>query len=79
MSIKNQNISDELVETYILHNDFEFKHGEFYECPGGHIWLWSDLVDTIENMSAPDFYNLCFLTEKDNLKNEEYFDLTRGA
>ena len=28
MSIKNQNISDELVETYILHNGFEQKSGE---------------------------------------------------
>ena len=32
--IKNQNISDELVETYILHNDFEHKAVEIYECPG---------------------------------------------
>jgi len=33
MAIKNQNISDELVETYILHNDFEFKHGEITNAP----------------------------------------------
>ena len=79
MSIKNQNISDELVETYILHNDFEFKHGEYYECPGGHIWHWADIVDVIENMTPPELYNLCFLAEQDNVKNEEYFDLTRGA
>ena len=78
MNTNLNNATDELVETYILHNGYEFKHGEFYECPGGHIWHWSDLVDTIENMSAPDFYNLCFLAEEDNVKNEEYFDLTRG-
>ena len=79
MAIKNQNISDELVETYILHNDFEFKHGEYYKCPGGHIWHWSDIVDVIENLTPPELYNLCFLAEQDNLKNEEYYDLTRGA
>ena len=79
MAIKNQNISDELVETYILHNDFEFKHGEYYECQGGHIWHWSDIVDVIEDMTPPELYNLCFLAEQDKKKNEEYFDLTRGA
>ena len=79
MSIKNQNISDELVETYILHNGFEFKHGEFSECPGGHIWHWADIVETIENLTPPELYNLCFLAEQDNVKNEEYYDLTRGT
>ena len=77
--IKNQNISDELVETYILHNGFERKAVEMYECPGGHIWQWADIVDTIENMTPPELYILCFLAEQDNLKNEEYYDLTRGA
>tara|TARA_Y100001949_G_scaffold6726_1_gene4938 strand:- start:27 stop:236 length:210 start_codon:yes stop_codon:yes gene_type:complete len=65
MKTNINNATDELVETYILHNGYEFKYGEFYECPGGHIWHWSDLVDTIENMSAPEFYNLCFLAEQD--------------
>tara|TARA_Y100000782_G_C10156956_1_gene254043 strand:+ start:163 stop:369 length:207 start_codon:yes stop_codon:yes gene_type:complete len=59
--------SDETVETYILHNGFEKKHDEFYECPGGHIWHWADIVDTIENMSAPDFFELCKQVEEDKL------------
>ena len=79
MAIKNQRISDELGETYILHYGFEQKSGKMYECPGGHIWHWADIVDTIENLTPPELYNLCFLAEQDNLKNEEYYDLTRGA
>ena len=76
--IKNQNISDELVETYILHNDFEHKAGEMYECPGGHIWLWSDIVETIENMTPPELYNLCFLAEQDDKNmNDEINKLER--
>ena len=76
--IKNQNITDELVETYILHNDFEHKAGEMYECPGGHIWHWSDIVDTIENMTPPELYNLCFLAEQDNKNmNDEINKLER--
>ena len=50
-----------------------------YECPGGHIWHWADIVDVIENLTPPELYNLCFLAEQDKEKNEEYFDLTRGA
>ncbi len=79
MAIKNQRISDELVETYILHYGFEQKSSKMYECPGGHIWHWADIVDTIENLTPPELYNLCFLAEQDNVKNEEYYDLTRGA
>jgi len=79
MTTNLNNATDELVETYILHYGYEFKYGEFYECPGGHIWHWNDLVNEVENMSAPDLYNLCFLAEQDKKKNEEYFDLTRGA
>ena len=63
---KNQNISDELVETYILHNDFEHKAGEMYECPGGHIWHWSNIVEVIEDMTPPELYNLCFLHQQDS-------------
>ncbi len=63
--ILGQRITDELVETYILHNGYEHKYGEFYECPGGHIWHWCEIVKTIEDMSAPELYNLCFLAEQD--------------
>ena len=65
MKTNINNATDELVETYILHNSYEFKHGEFYECPGGHIWHWCEIVKTIEDMSAPELYNLCFLAEQD--------------
>ena len=39
----------------------------------------ADIVDAIENLTPPELYNLCFLAEEDNVKNEEYYDLTRGA
>ena len=78
--MKDQNITDELVETYILHNDFEHKAGEMYECPGGHIWHWSDIVDTIENMTPPELYNLCFLAEQDDKNmNDEINKLELNA
>ena len=66
MAVKNQRISDELVETFILHYGFEQKSGKMYECPGGHIWHWADIVETIENMTPPELYDLCFLAEQDN-------------
>ena len=76
--IKNQNISDELVETYILHNDFEYKGRGMYECPGGHIWHWSNIVETIENMTPPELYDLCFLAEQDDKNmNDEINKLER--
>ena len=55
MNTNLNNATDELVETYILHYGYEFKYGEFYECPGGHIWHWHDLVNEVENMSASVF------------------------
>ena len=72
MNTNLNNATDELVETYILHYGYEFKYGEFYECPGGHIWHWADIVETIENMTPPELYNLCFLAEQDsiNVNNE---------
>ena len=80
--MKDQNITDELVETYILHNGFELitivPDDQMYECPGGHIWHWSDIVDTIENMTPPELYNLCFLAEQDDKNmNDEINKLER--
>ena len=57
----------------------EYVCEDHYECPGGHIWHWSDIVDAIENLTPPELYNLCFLAEQDKKQNEKYYDLTRGA
>ena len=62
------NVTDDMVYTYICHNDYQRLdggHSEMYECPGGHIWHWSDIVTLIEEMSAQDFFNLCLQTERD--------------
>ena len=65
--MNRNNVTDDMVYTYICHNDFMRIEGtqEFYECPGGHSWHWVNIVELIEQMSAQDFYNLCLQTERD--------------
>ena len=55
----NENWADEaLVEKYILMNDFEYKAPDLYECPGGHIWHESHIVDEINNMTIEEINEL---------------------
>ena len=56
---ENENWADEaLVEKYILMNDFEYKVPDLYECPGGHIWHTSHIIDEINNMTIDQINEL---------------------
>ena len=46
--------TDEYVENYILMNGFEEVAGEMYECPGGHIWHYSNIEDLVNDMSIEE-------------------------
>ena len=55
----NKNWADvALVEKYVLMYDFECKGPDLYECPGGHIWHESNIVDEIDNMTIEEINEL---------------------
>ena len=56
---ENNNWADEaLVEKYILMNDFQSLGPDTYECPGGHIWHESHIVDEINTMTIDQINEL---------------------
>ena len=56
---ENNNWADEaLVEKYILMNDFQSLGGDYYECPGGHVWHTSNIIDEFEHMTIDQINEL---------------------
>ena len=56
---KNNNWADEaLVEKYILQNDFQYVCEDHYECPGGHLWHVSHIIDEINDMTIDQINEL---------------------
>ena len=56
---ENNNWADEaLVEKYVLMNDFECKGPDTYECPGGHVWHVSHIIDEIDSMTIDQINEL---------------------
>ena len=39
-------------------NGFEEVAGEMYECPGGHIWHYSNIEDLVNDMSIAELEEL---------------------
>jgi D-mannonate dehydratase len=50
--------TDEYVEHYILMNGYEEVAGEMYECPGGHLWHYSDIEELVNDMSIAELEEL---------------------
>ena len=50
--------TDEYVEHYILMNGYEEVASEMYECPGGHLWHYSDIEELVNDMSISELEEL---------------------
>ena len=56
---ENEHWADKvLVEKYILKNDFLYVAEDHYECPGGHLWHVSHIIDEINNMTIDQINEL---------------------
>ena len=59
--MKTKEYYNELVDKtsmYILMNGYEEVASEMYECPGGHIWHYSDIEELVLNMSIAELEEL---------------------
>lgn len=50
--------TDEYVESYILMNGFEEVAGDMFECPGGHLWHYSNIEELVNDMSITELEEL---------------------
>ena len=50
--------TDEYVESYILMNGFEEVAGDMFECPGGHLWHYSNIEELVNDMSISELEEL---------------------
>ena len=56
---QNEHWADKaLVEKYILMNDFQYVCEDHYECPGGHLWHVSHIIDEITDMTIDQINEL---------------------
>ena len=56
--MKTKEFYSELVEHYILTNGYEEVADDMFECPGGHLWHYTNIEELVNDMSISELEEL---------------------